>query len=318
VSIGVQVGAETTAGTAAATLTSVPADFSAKLVKANNVVEEVRSGQDIHFASRPGIEYEEWTVGDSAVYHDTIGLWLGAAVGVPTKAAYSTTGWATTFKFTDTPRTLTLGATQPRRATEGYKIVNAVVDKFVLSFDAEGNLTYNCSGIGKTRTNGYTPTYSFSSVTPFVAWKGQVTFNGSASGAYAKLKKGSITFTRNRKAMFTVNNVATPNAFSIGARMVEFDLTCDFVTVGEFDKYRTAATDALTIKWTHPTETVGTGSLPPTLTVKLGTVFIEDAQIDTSADLPEISVKGKALYNSTDASLAVVTVEGLTDFTTVS
>ncbi len=317
-SIGVQVGAESTAGTAAATLTSVPADFTAKLVKANNVVEEVRSGQDIHFASRPGVEYEEWAVGDSAVYHDTIGLWLSAALGTPTKAAFATSGWATTFKFADTPRTLTLGATQPRRETEGYKIVNAVVDKFVLTFDAEGNLTYNCSGFGKTRASGYTPTYSFSSVTPFVAWKGQVTFNGSGSGAYAKLKKGSITFTRNRKPMFTVNNVATANAYTTGARMVEFELTCDFATVGEYDKYRTAATDALTIKWSHPTETVGSAPAAPTIQVKIGTAFIEDADIDTGADLPEITVKGKALYNAADASLAVVVVEGLTDFTTAS
>jgi hypothetical protein len=132
------------------------------------------------------------------------------------------------------------------------------------------------------------------------------------------LRKGTITITRNRKALFTVNNVATPNAFTIGSRMVEFDLTCDFATVGEFDKYRNATTDALTIKWSHPTETIGTSPVPPTIQVKLGTVFTEDAQIDTSADLPEISIKGKALYNATDASLAVVTLENLVDHTTVS
>ena len=316
-SIGVNVGAESTAGTAAATLTSIPADFTAKLVKANSVVEEVRSGQDIHFAGRPGVEYEEWTVGESAVYYDTIGIWLAAALG--TTAASVANGIKTNvFKFADTPKTLTLGATQPRRATEAYKIVNAVVDKFVFTFDAEGNLTYNCSGFGKTRASGYTPSYSFSSVTPFVAWKGQVTFNGSSANAYAKLKKGSITFTRNRKPMFTVNNVATANSYTTGSRMVEFELTCDFASVGEYDKYRTAATDALTIKWSHPTETIGSPAAAPTLEVKIGTAFIEDADIDTSADLPEISVKGKALYNSGDASLAVVTTTSLTDFNTAS
>ena len=188
-----------------------------------------------------------------------------------------------------------------------------------ITFDAEGNLTYNCSGIGKTRDGSAgAPTFAYSSVTPFVAWKGQVAFNGVSLGSYAKLKKGSITFTRNRKPLFTVANAATPAAYTAGARMVEFELTCDFASVGEFDKFRTAATDSLTVKWSHPTETFGSPAQAQTLSVKLGTVFIEDAQIDTSTDLPEITIKGKALYNSTDASLAVVTLECSVDFSTAS
>lgn len=317
-SIGVLVGRQSAVGTAAATLSTVAADFSSKLVKANVALEEVRSGQDIHFSSREGVSYEEWTVGDSAVYHDTVGYWLSNAMGTPTNTAAGS-AFTSVFKFTDAPNALTLKTTQPRRATEAYLIKDAVVDKMGFTFEAEGTLSYNVNGFGLTRTTTTAPTFTNSTINPFVAWKGQVAFNGVALGSYAKLKKGSINITRNRKPLFTVNNTTDPNTFSTGARMVEFDLTCDFASVGEYDKYRTAATDSLEILFTLTDgTTIGTPAAAPTLRLKIGTAFIEDAEIDTSADLPEITVKGKALYNSSDASLAVVTLYTATNFTTAS
>lgn len=318
-SIGVKVGRQTAVGTAAATLATVAADFSSKLVKSNTAVEETRTGQDIHFTKREGVSYEEWTVGDSAVYHDTIGYWLSNAMGTPTNTADGS-AFTSVFKFADSPNALTLETTQPRRATEAYRIKDAVVDKLTISFEADGDLSYNVNGFGLTRTAlGSAPTFTNSIINPFVAWKGQVAFNGVALGSYAKLKKGSITITRNRKPQFTVNNVVDPNTFTTGSRMVEFELTCDFLTVGEFDKYRTAATDSLEILFTITDGTViGTSATAPTLRLKIGTAFIEDADIDTSSDLPEISLKGKALYNATDASLAVVTLRTEVNFTTAS
>ena len=317
-SIGVLVGRQTAVGTAAATLNTVAADFSSKLVKANVAVEEVRNGQDIHFAKREGVSYEEWTVGDSAVYHDTVGYWLSSAMGTPTNTAAGS-AFTSVFKFTDAPNALTLKTTQPRRATEAYQIKDAVVDKMGFTFEAEGTLTYNVNGFGLTRATTTAPTFTNSTINPFVAWKGQVAFNGSALGSYAKLKKGSINITRNRKPLFTVNNSVDPNTFSTGSRMVEFDLTCDFASVGEYDKYRTAATDSLEILFTLTDgTTIGTPAASPTLRLKIGTAFIEDAEIDTGSDLPEITVKGKALYNATDASLAVVTLYTATNFVTAS
>ena len=317
-SIGVLVGRQTAVGTAAATLNTVAADFSSKLVKANVAVEEVRNGQDIHFAKREGVSYEEWTVGDSAVYHDTVGYWLSNAMGTPTNTAAGS-AFTSVFKFTDAPNALTLKTTQPRRATEAYQIKDAVVDKMGFTFEAEGTLTYNVNGFGLTRATTTAPTFTNSTINPFVAWKGQVAFNGVALGSYAKLKKGSINITRNRKPLFTVNNSVDPNTFSTGSRMVEFDLTCDFASVGEYDKYRTAATDSLEILFTLTDgTTIGTPAASPTLKLKIGTAFIEDAEIDTGSDLPEITVKGKALYNASDASLAVVTLYTATNFTTAS
>lgn len=317
-SIGVKVGRQTAVGTAAATLSTVAADFASKLVKANVALEEVRSGQDIHFTKRDGVSYEEWTVGDSAVYHDTVGFWLSNAIGTPSNTAAGA-AYTSVFKFTDAPNALTLVTTQPRRATEAYEIKDAVVDKLGFTFAADGALVYNVNGFGMTRSATSAPTFTNSAINSFVAYKGQVAFNGAGLGSYAKLKKGSITITRNRKPQFTVNNSVDPATFTTGSRMVEFDLTCDFATVGEYDKYRTAATDSLEILFTITDgTTIGTPANPPTLRLKIGTAFIEDAEIDTSSDLPEITVKGKALYNATDASLAVVTLYTATDFIAAS
>lgn len=309
----VQLGREATHGTVAASFSSAPVNFTTKLVKANLIPEEQRGGQDVHFAMLAGQTHQEWSVSDSMVYHDNIGFFLDTVFGLPVSTLAETGVYDSVFKFLDDPSSLSLKWVQPRRIVQAYQSLWAVADKFTLSFDAGGTLKFSCSGIGMPETEVSTPTYTFSTARPMTAWEGTVTLLG---GAFARLAKGSISITRNRKPYRTINNTAAPTDFSIGNRTVEFDLTCDFNSKTAYDDFKgTTPTDALTIVWTDTGVLIGS-TMSPQFTAKLGTLGWETGEIDTGEDFPQLNLTGKAIYNSSDASKAVFTVRSTKQYQT--
>jgi hypothetical protein len=183
-----------------------------------------------------------------------------------------------------------------------------------INFDIQGQLSYTLAGVGKARTTIGAPSFSFSTTRPIPVWSGQVSFEGVAL-TYADLLKGSITITRNRKPFHTISNSQDITKVSIGTRMVEWDLTLDFDSLDEYNDFKNNTTDALTILWKDLSTTIG-GSSNPEFEIKLGTVMFEEAVEDTDSDLPSINVKGKALYNSSDASLAVARLKSTVDYAT--
>jgi hypothetical protein len=298
-------------GTVAGSFASAPVNFDAKLVKANTIPEEQRGGQDVHFAIIDGIEHEEWSVRDSFVYHDDLGFWLASAVGNATSTLVETGVYSSVFKFADDPASLSLKWTQPRRATQGYQSLWCVVDKMGFTFEAGGMLKWSASGVGMPETE-VTPTYTFGTVVPMTAWRGTVTFLG---GAFTRLVKGTVNITRTRKPFRTINNTTAPIDFSIGNRMVDFNLVCDFNSKTAYDKFKSATpSDAVTILWTQP-GLIGATKYPE-FTIKLGTLGMEVGEIDTGQDFPAVSLSGKGIYNVSDASTAVFTIQSTKQYQT--
>lgn len=312
----VMVGKEATHGTVAAAFTSVPCNFSSTYRQANKVLEEDRQGQDRHFAIVKGQGFNEWEVADSGIYHDTVGFWLMSAMGLPTVTTTDTI-FDNLFKFVDDPRSLSLKWQQPRRYTQAYQSLYGVVDKFSLSFAAEGELTYSCSGIGMGETEVSTLTHSWTTARPMPVWGATVTYNNTA---FTKLVSGSFAIARNRKPFWALNNSQAPQSMNIGARTVEVELVIDFSSKAEYDDYKNAtvlstSNKALVIKWVDSGVTIGTTSNPE-FEVTLGSMAYETAEIDTGGDLPLLKVSGKALYNSTLASLASIRVRSSLNYTT--
>lgn len=308
----VQVGVEKVAhGTVAAAFVSVPCDFAAVLNQANKVLDEDRQGQDRHFAMQKGASYQEFEVGESGIYHDSIGYWLRAAMGTPVSTVVDTIN-DNVFKFTDDPNSLSLKWQQPRRYTQAYQSVYAVVDEMEFAFAADGDLTYTLKGIGQAETEVAQITHSFTDTVPMPAWAGTVTLGG---GANTRLVSGKVTLARNRKPFFTIANTQAPSKFSAGARTVEFELTLDFDTKGEYDDFKAATLDSLLITWVDTDTTIGTTSNPE-FEIGLGTIAYEAGEIDTGADYPLVTLSGKALYDATDASLAVIRVQSDVDYET--
>lgn len=312
--IGVKVGKETTHGTIAAAFSSLAAGFTSKLRQSNMVLDEGRNGQDINFSYTTGTRNEEWAIADSWIYHDTIGLILASALGNPTQAVVDTIS-DNTFKFVDDPRSLSLQWTQPRRVTQSFQALNGVVDKLTISFDIAGNLSYSASGFANTRSDISAPTFTFTTVKPFSAWAGAVTLAGSAAGVYADLLKGSVTISRNRKPFHTIRNNRDPRLMTIGDRTVEFDLTVDFDSMEEFNSFRNGTEDLLLIKWVDATTTIGSVSTPE-FEISIPRAFYEDGGEDTGTDLPTMNLKGKAVYSTGSASMAVIRVRSTVNYAT--
>jgi hypothetical protein len=311
-SIGVKVGKEATHGTVASSFASVAAGFTSQHRSATVSPDEGRNGQDVNFATMVGIRWEEFALAESYVYHDTTGLWLNSVFGPPAKVTVDTI-FDNTWKFGNDPTSLSLQFTQPRRSTQGFQVLNANVDRMTISFDISGQLSFTLSGIGKARTTIAAPTFTFSNVRPFPVWAGAVSLSG-LSGTYADLLKGSITITRNRKPMHTISNSQDMLRATIGVRMVEFDLTVDFDSMDEYNDFVGALTDSLLIKWVDAGITIG-GTSNPEFEIKLGTILYSEAVEDTDTDLPSLNLRGKALYNATDASLAVARIKSTLDYT---
>lgn len=309
----VLLGKEATHGTIASQFTSVPCDFSAKMKQANRVLDEDRQGQDRNFSAVKGVRSEEFSVGDSFVYHDTFGFWLCSALGLPTKVLHAseTLVFDNTFKFADDPVSLSAKWQQPRRYTQAYQSLNCCVDKMTIKYSADGDLTYSLSGVGLAETEITQVTHTFSAVKPLQAWMGTVLMGGSA---YSVLLSGTITITRNRKPWYTINNTQDANKINIGSRTVDFDFVSDFASKSDYDDFKAMNQKSLKITWTDTATTIGTAA-NPVFQVQMSSTIYEEAEIDNGSDLPMLKVKGSALYNATDASTAVLMLTSTKDYT---
>lgn len=311
----VQLGREATHGTIASALVSAAVNFGSELDHMAKINEEQRNGQDQHFNVIPGRKHQKFNVADSPVYHDTLGYFLESAMGLPVSSQVATEGiYDSVFKLLDDPVSLSMQWTQARRSTQGYQSLYSVVDKLTIKFSAAGDLSFSCSGVGMPETDITAPTFAFSTVRPFSEWTGAVTLGG---GTYADLLSGSVTITRGRKPFFTIANTQSPAKMSISRRMVDFDLKVDFTSKAQYDKFKAATTDALTIDFIDTGIVIGSGTNNPKLTVKLGTVAYENGgKIDDKPDFPELALKGKALYNVADASKVVATLRSTRQYQT--
>jgi hypothetical protein len=262
----------------------------------------------------PGQRVTEWEIGETGLYHDTSGFFLCSAMGLPTKTVVDTI-FDNVFKFSDDPTSLSFKWQQPRRYTQAYQALNAVVDKWSLAFAAEGDLTWSASGMAMAESEVAQITHSFTTARPLPAWAGTILLN---NGAFAKLVSGSVSIERNRKPFFTINNVQSPNSMSIGARTVSFEIVVDFSAKTEYDYFKAGTTlstsnAGLSMSWIDTGVTIGTTS-NPTFTFKMGSIAFESGEIDTGNDYPLVKLTGKALYNGTDASLAVATLRSSKDY----
>ena len=287
-------------GTLAANLYAL-GNLDMKPGQKNKILEEQRGSQDVNFNIVAGRQWEEWSIKDSLIYHDTFGHLLNSALGLSVKSVIETTAFLNTYTFLDDPTSLSFQSRQPRRSVQGYQSLWAVVDKLTIKFAADGDLTFSASGIAKMETDITAPTIVYTQTLPFSVWECAVTLGG---GANARLVSGSITFNRERKQRCLLDNTQGAT-MGIGNRSIDYDLVIDFDAATEYIKFKAATNDALTMLWTKNGVTIGASS-HPYLSVKLGTLAYEEGEIDTDTDLPTLKVKGKALYNVTDTSQAVV------------
>lgn len=300
-------------GTVAAVLRGV-GNLDMKPAQKNRILNEQRGSQDADINIVAGRQWEEWTIKDSFVYHDTFGTFLNSALGKAVESVIETTALLNTFKFLDDPLSISLQTIQPRRKVMGYQSLWCVVDKLQIKFAADGDLTWNASGIGLMESDmtSATPAVTFTTTLPFNVWDCAVTLGG---GANARLVSGDITINRERKQRSLLTGTQAAS-IGIGNRSIDYKLVIDFDNTAEYVKYKAATNDALTMRWTQNAVTIGASS-KPYLEVKLGTLAYVEASVDTDTDLPTLITTGKALYNVADASTAVVALASTINYQTL-
>jgi hypothetical protein len=305
---------ETTHGTIGTNFLTVPCAFNGKLNQKNIIRQEARAGQDTQFGIQGGANDESWDVSDSAIYHDTFGLWLSCAMAAPTKVVLDTSGFTNTWLLGDDPKSFSAQWDQPHRSTSPFQMLYGVVDELTISFDINGELTYSAKGAGMPETVIGAPTYSFSTIRPFPVWDATITKGGSG---FANLIKGKITIKRNRKPFHAFNTTQAPTKMTIGDRLVTFELDIDFAATSEYTQFKNATTDVLVVQFLDTGGAlVGAATAKPRLVMTMSKCGYTEAEIDDSGDLPAIKVKGGAMYNTTDSSAIKITMDSTIDYTT--
>jgi hypothetical protein len=118
--------------------------------------------------------------------------------------------------------------------------------------------------------------------------------------------------TRNRKAFYTLANSVDPSNYSYGARAVDFEVVIDFSSVTEYDYFRNNSTKALKFSFSDD-QLISTSGLTGLFSVELKKVAFETGEIDSGEDLPSLSLKGKALVDTTGT--IEITVRSGVDYT---
>ena len=180
------------------------------------------------YAYIPGRTHSTVDLGGD-VFPDTIGYSLAGVMGEVT-----TTGASAPYTHTIALKnTATVGAdSQPTAYTlTDYYAANVRAyggqqfHDFVLTFNAEGLLSYTAKSTGWLSATASTPTPSFSTILPTPVWQGTVSIGGSS---VSTALSGTITMAR----------PATPSAVQVQATMTKgsyvvtgIDRSKDFVTI---------------------------------------------------------------------------------------
>lgn len=304
------IGREATHGVVASSFTAVPATWRAIAVPEHYVPEEDRQGQDTDYTLFAGPSTERMRA-SGAIYHDSCGLWLASALGLPTKTIVESGVYDNTFKLANDPPSLSARWRQPREPVQAYQVLNGNVTEMALSFEANDDLEYAVSLVAYPETEIATPGFTYSAVRPLAVWQGTVLLGGAACST---LLAGRVTIKRTRRPWWSVNATGGPSTILAERREVGFTLDMRLASKAEWDYVKAATTRSLQITWEDAGVTIGATS-HPRLIVKLGTTAYETGDLDMSGNYPRLRVEGKALYTSGDASSIVVTVRSTVDYT---
>lgn len=287
-STAVRAALETVHGTAVTTgMVDLPVNFSAHLAQDNWTPEEMRNAQDINFATAVSVHHEVWEIADSPIYTDSIGVILASAFGPVASGVY---------KLADDPKSLTFQWSQRKTSIQGFQSAGCVVDRFGLKFDANGDLTFNAAGLGMPETLITAPVHAFTDTRPMAVWRGVVTKGGAA---YDALVSGGITVARNRRPFHTIRNLQAPKKITIGDRSVDFNIEVEFASMTDYNLWKAATTEALSIEWTD-----GAASFE----IAIPKAAYKTAEPDDAGDTPILRLVGKGLYDPTAATKIMATV----------
>jgi hypothetical protein len=286
---------ETTWGTAVAAPTGF---IPFKTLKSEDDIKRIvdsgiRGNLTKDFASYAGIANAKFDI-EGLVYPDLFGNFLLALFG---QDAVTGTGPYT--------HSFTLSNNQPPSYTLfDYDGVNeryyagAVLEQLDLKFTTEGDLTKSAKFVSKASAQSGTPhSPTYTSVAPLLGWNTSITIAGSGN---TRLIGGDLSFKRPCKFTYGANNSQAPTKVNVGTLEVTGKLDFEIDDYTELNYY---------LQTTQPTVVITFTSGTNTLTVQMTKCDFEKvAGIDRSQEMARVSANIRALYNTTDAGPAKVTL----------
>lgn len=297
----VRLGHELVAhGTVAAALIDFPAFFDGDFDQVQYVPKEARLSQDEAFQAVPSWQHNKWDMSGD-VYEDTFGYILGAAFGTPTSTLVGaeTAVWDSPFATADDPWSLSLQWQQTVDYVQAFQALYGVLSEFELEFGNQTELTWKAKGIAMPETNlaQFSPPV-LSARKPLVNWQGTVLMPG---GAFASLTHCKVTWKRNRKPSFVINNTQSPKRMMKGMRVGSIELTVDPDAAGlaRYTAFKGGTKETFNVVFADTGTTIGTAANPK-LTIDVPNFLYKVAKIDVGADTPLIKLTAdKTLYDLT-------------------
>lgn len=237
--------------------------------------------------------------------------WYPEVVGIHLAALGMVDTITGTNPYTHTMK-LAAAGTQPKTYSltlyngfEARGFPGMMLDQLKLTVGSAGVITATADWKGWPSATQSTPTPSFPTLPPFLAWQNQITIAGSAS---TRLLSGDMTFKRNADTIHTLAATQSPKttfADVIGATGTAKLLYEDNT---DYTNFLTNVQPAINWDMTQP----GGGSNPH-LTMKFGKTTWTKDTIDLSGKYAVLDTTWSGIYNATDqASASAVLVDAHT------
>lgn len=287
-------------GTLAAALIDFPAYFDAEFDQQQYVPKENRLSQDEAFQAVPSWQHNKWDMSGD-VYEDTFGYILGAAFGTATSTLVGgeTAVWDSAFPPADDPHSLSLQWQQTVDPFQALQALWAVLDELTLEFGNAQELKWTAKGIAMPETAiALLSAPTLTARRPLVNWQGLVTTVG---GVFASLVHAKITWKRNRKPFFVINNTQAPKRMMKGMRIGSVEITVDPDTAGaaRYTAFKGGTKETFNVVFNDAGTTLGTAATPK-LTIDIPNFLYKAGKIEIGGDTPLVKLTAdKTLYDIT-------------------
>jgi hypothetical protein len=235
---------------------------------------------------------------ESLAYPDTLGYFLLGILGKDTVTG-AASPYTHKFQVLDAnANSFTLSDFNVVSGAQERRYTGGILDEVGLKFDDDGNMKVSAKYQSKisTLTAKSTPTQTI--LKPFQGWMASLTLGGAAN---VNMLGGDITIKRANQLIFAGNATQDPTKYITGRIELSGKLTFDIEDETEWLNYSNGTQPSISLLFTIDANT--------SLTIQCSKVDFSKAVIDRGNEFVRLDVDFKALFNTTDAGIATITLK---------
>lgn len=173
-----------------------------------------------------------------------------------------------------------------------------MIDTLGVKIDTNGAIKYDVAFKGFPSAAQSTPTPTFATTPPWLAWQSQFSLAGATS---AKMLSGELTFGQGAETIHTLANTQAPFTTFAGSLAAGGKFRALYDATTEIARYRGNTQVAVALTLTHPTA-------PNVLTFTSTLAAYFNAPTDRGGKYAVVDMEWKGIYNATDAGPMQITL----------